>query len=98
MSPRTQRPKTAEIVVSREPSSPIHPPSGDGRRFSGINAIAQNVTAYNSNGNSNCRHQSFSFVREYTSGPTQTSPKKNAPPASQKYHVPNTPSRAPPLY
>src|SRR5437868_11801963 len=84
MLPITQRPKMAEIVVSRDPSNPIHPPSGDGRRFSGRSPVAQNVTAYNSNGNWNCRHQSFSFLREYRSVPAQASPKKNAAPASQK--------------
>src|SRR5258708_19474148 len=78
--PNTQRPKIAEIVVSRDPSSPIHAPSGDSRRFSGISIVAQTVTAYNSKGNSNCRHHSFSFRPEYSSPPAQTRPTKNPPP------------------
>src|SRR5438874_2697462 len=42
----------AEMVVSREPSRPIQPASGEGRKFSGSNAVAQKATAYHSNGNS----------------------------------------------
>src|SRR6267143_1356000 len=88
--PRTQRPKIAEMVVSLEPSKPIQPPCREGRRFSGSSAVAQNVTTYNSNGNWNCRHHSFSFLCKYRSVPAQTSPKKNAAPACQKYRVPKS--------
>src|SRR6266850_5842114 len=54
--PRTHNPKMADIVVSRDPSSPIHPPSIDGRKFSGSSAVAENATRYNSNGSSNPLH------------------------------------------
>src|SRR6266850_110202 len=80
-NPSTPNPKIADIVVSREPSSPIHPPSGDGRKFSGSSAVAQNATTYNSNGSSNLLHLEPSRLSAYTSTATQKSPNKKAAPA-----------------
>src|SRR6266403_4639772 len=69
-NPSTHNPEIADIVVSREPSSPIHPPSGDGRKFSGSNAVAQKATTYNSNGSSNLLHVKPSRLSAYRSTPT----------------------------
>src|SRR6267142_624950 len=80
-NPSTHNPNIADIVVSREPSSPIHPPSGEGRKFSGSNAVAQNATTYNSNGSSNLLHFEPSRLSAYTSTATQKSPNKKAAPA-----------------
>src|ERR1700687_325547 len=51
--PRKQRPKIAEITVSREPSKPIQPESKENRKFSGRSAVAQKDSRYNSNTNPN---------------------------------------------
>src|SRR6266850_6332667 len=80
-NPSTHNPKIAEINVSRDPSSPIHPPSVDGRKFSGSSAVAQNATAYNSNGSSNLLHLEPSCLPAYRSTATQKSPNKKAAPA-----------------
>src|SRR5712664_2892027 len=79
--PSTHNPNIADIVVSREPSSPIHPPSGEGRKFSGSNAVAQNATAYNSNSSSNLLHLKPPRLPAYRSTPAQKSPNKKAAPA-----------------
>src|SRR6266404_3859741 len=80
-NPSTHNPKIAEIVVSREPSTPIHPPYGDGRKFSGSSAVAQNATAYNSNGSSNRLHIKPSRLPAYKCTAMQKSPNKKAAPA-----------------
>src|SRR5204862_7941060 len=67
MPPSRQRPKMAEIVVSRDASNPIHPPSGDGRKFSGTSAVAQNDTVDHHSGKSHYRHQLTSFLRGHSS-------------------------------
>src|SRR6267143_3655010 len=78
--PRTHNPKMADIVVSRDPSIPIHPPSIDGRKFSGSSAVAENATRYNSNGSSNPLHVEPSRLPTYRSAATQENPNKRAAP------------------
>src|SRR5215472_9397457 len=86
--PRTQRPKIAEMVVSREPSRPIQPASGDGRRFSGSNAVAQKATAYHSKGNSSRFQKPGSRGRAKEFAATQATPKPNDAAASAMYRFP----------
>src|SRR2546429_6183200 len=74
----------AEMVVSREPSRPIQPASGEGRKFSGSNAVAQKATAYHSNGNSKRFQKPGSRGCAKKFAATQATPKQNAATATPR--------------